>query len=165
MFWLGLILVHAPAIWAVGGRLLAAPSFVEAPLGSALALLLTLAFFGLKLVDAPLLRWRGRRTQTIALLLAFAVAHHEALPAGEILVENAPVVLTIGGLTAEALLRRRRLNRTTAAWRRLLADLVTRLAQRLALTRRAWAEAMTHRPPAPSYSIVEAPSRAPPVSR
>ena len=70
-WWTLLVLVHVPALLSVGRSLLAEPR--SANLLMALALGLTVAFFFLKLLDVPFLRFRSRRGCAGAFLLACCV--------------------------------------------------------------------------------------------
>lgn len=165
LFWLGLIAVHGPAVWAIATRLISASSIAEAPIESAIALTATLSFFALKLLDVPLLRVRGRRSQSLALLLTFAIAHHEAIPLhDDTLIDGAAIVITLGGATAEAISRlRRRARHHRLTWKRITLALAAQRARDLLLDSLAWAELVLHRPPAARFALVTAPGRAPPL--
>lgn len=72
--WALLVAIHVPLFFRVSGTLLAAgPSW--GILTGWLPLAITLAFFVLKLVDAPLVRFRCRRTSVVAFILVAAMVH------------------------------------------------------------------------------------------
>lgn len=120
--WGLLTLIHAPLLVAVGARL-ARDGFDAASLGSALALAVTLAFFVLKLADAPFLRCSCRRATLVVFLLVTALVHRDLLAPGLEPEALAPamVLVSAAGLIEHAWRCRRRIRE---AWQSVRAGLM-----------------------------------------
>lgn len=104
-WWALLVLVHLPALAAVGGALVLEPASVDPLTVGALGA--TVLLFVLKLLDVPCLRFRSRRAMA-AFVLVCCLVHHEAMvaEAGRQALQQTPAALATG-VVVEGLRRAR----------------------------------------------------------
>ena len=74
LLWLVMGLLHLPALWGAGQALLAGGFDLERVIGC-VVLVVTTAFFALKVIDVPCLRFRVDRHSLVVLLAVAALLH------------------------------------------------------------------------------------------
>ena len=109
VLWFSLLAVHIPAVVAIARSLAQGESSIS--IWSLLGLAATIAFFTLKCLDVPFLRFKGHGTK-IAFLLACAIVHRGVVtgPLVVQVIDDAPLIAAVAGaasLFTSSRLRRR----------------------------------------------------------
>ena len=157
-WWLLLILVHLPALSGVGRSALN-PTSDGPGLVMGLAIILSVLFFLLKLLDVRFLRIGSRRCEVVAFILAFALVHHHfaASAVGSAAMQQAPAALATA-LAAAALSQGRRALRS-------IRSLAITLRQRLVPNPLWCTTIQRERSPQSLTAIQLCAARAPPPCR
>lgn len=127
LWWALLIVIHIPILANVGRTLVLGS---ESGIWLAFfALILTVLFFVLKLIDVRFLRIRSHRNGVMVFIVACLFMHHEVM-ASEVtheVLQQAPMIMVIGAVVAGARITRKQ-------FRNLLHDLNSAFAQQLVFT-------------------------------